>query len=108
MCERDNRNDGKSLGSNPHAVRWAGVVVEKLTFEDYWSDRRFKVKRPDFSSTPDNIYRPAASGFEQVKNWRTVRSKPKRISAGDLFWRCRRRGISESTRRSCRRPLVCG
>ena len=33
--------EGSFLGPEAHAVRWAGVVTEKLTFSEYWNDRRF-------------------------------------------------------------------
>lgn len=59
---------GRRLGLDPHGVRWAGVVAEKLTFAEYWADNRFAGKRPDVSASPDNFYRPTADGLEQVPN----------------------------------------
>jgi hypothetical protein len=59
---------GQRLGPEPHAVCWAGVIAEKLTFEDYWRDSRFKSKKPGKSVTPDNIYRPIEGGLLQVRN----------------------------------------
>lgn len=59
---------GKALGEDPHAVRWAGVVSEMLTFTEYWQDPRFASKKPDASPTPDNIYAPAGLQFRQVTN----------------------------------------
>jgi hypothetical protein len=59
---------GKPLGPEPHGVRWAGIVAEKLTFAEYWRDERFQVKKPGESTTPDNIYRPTRSGLVQVRN----------------------------------------
>lgn len=50
--------NGRDLGE-PHRVRWAGVVKEKLGFDRYWHDRRFE-------NRPDNIYRPARGEFEHV------------------------------------------
>ena len=47
---------------DPHAVVWAGVVAEKLTFAEYWHDPRFAGKKPDRTSTPDNFYRPTQDG----------------------------------------------
>src|SRR5437773_10541669 len=48
----------------PHTVVWAGVVVEVLTFAQYWDDKRFqgkKPKRPNGSENrlADNFYKPA-------------------------------------------------
>lgn len=59
---------GKSLGPEPHAVRWAGVVSEKLSFAEYWRDERFQGKKPGQSAAPDNIYRPGPGGLVQVPN----------------------------------------
>jgi hypothetical protein len=59
---------GRRLGLDPHGVRWAGVVAEKLTFAEYWDDKRFAGKKPDVSASPDNIYRPTADGLVQVPN----------------------------------------
>ena len=46
----------------PHTVVWAGVVSEKLSFADYWNDKRFAGKKPDRNATPDNFYRPTPEG----------------------------------------------
>ena len=46
----------------PHAVVWAGVVTERMTFSDYWSDPRFAGKKPDRCPRPDNFYRPTPDG----------------------------------------------
>ena len=59
---------GRPLGPDPHSVRWAGVVREKLSFARYWSDPRFAGKKPSASNTPDNIYEPSDAGFVQVTN----------------------------------------
>lgn len=59
---------GKQLGPEPHAVRWAGIVAEKLTFAAYWRDGRFQPKKPRQSSTPDNIYKPSRGGLVQAPN----------------------------------------
>ena len=60
--------NGSRLGTNPHGVRWAGIVSEKLTFADYWHDDRFAGKKPDRAAMPDNIYEPLGSDFRQVPN----------------------------------------
>lgn len=60
--------NGRTLASNPHSVRWAGIVSEVLPMEKYWDDRRFYGKRPDHSQTPDNIYRMIEGRFSQVPN----------------------------------------
>lgn len=52
----------------PHSVVWAGIVSEKMSFADYWNDRRFAGKKPDKSKHPDNFYRPANGGLEWVTN----------------------------------------
>ena len=70
---------GRALGDNPHAVLWAGVVKEKLSFEDYWEDRRFQRKKPGHRSMPDNIYRPRGEWFEQVPNEK--HNKPRQMAA---------------------------
>jgi hypothetical protein len=59
---------GRPLGPNPHGVRWAGVVAEKLSFAEYWNDSRFRGKKPNRSATPDNIYRPLEGELVQVPN----------------------------------------
>lgn len=59
---------GRSIGSDPHAVRWAGVVSERMTFADYWNDSRFRSKRPDASIRGDSIYEPANGQLRQVRN----------------------------------------
>jgi hypothetical protein len=60
---------GRSLWSKPDAVRWAGVVKEQLTFEDYWNDPRFANKKPGVAKTkPDNIYYPQCLKLLQVEN----------------------------------------
>lgn len=59
---------GRKLGPEPHAVRWAGVVAERLTFAEYWRDRRFAKKKPRHAVMPDNIYRPRGSTHVQVQN----------------------------------------
>ena len=52
----------------PHAVVWAGIVQEKLTFAQYWSDKRFRNKRPDRSKHPDNFYKPVDNELVWVDN----------------------------------------
>ncbi len=59
---------GQTLGPEPHAVRWAGVVTEKMTFAEYWNAPRFVAKRPGKSERPDNIYKPSGTTYEQVNN----------------------------------------
>lgn len=60
--------NGKRLSDKPHSLRWAGVVSEVLPLEHYWADDRFRGKRPDRSSVPDNIYRLDGSKWRQVPN----------------------------------------
>jgi hypothetical protein len=59
---------GARLSAEPHAVRWAGVIRDKMPFADYWRDIRFRVKKPLQSSTPDNIYKPVGAELHQVPN----------------------------------------
>lgn len=60
--------NGRTLATNPHSVRWAGIVSEVLPLGKYWDDRRFCAKRPDRSDTPDNIYRLMDGHLSQVQN----------------------------------------
>ncbi|MGQ0560199.1 MAG: hypothetical protein ACT4OE_11590 [Sphingosinicella sp.] len=60
--------NGAHLSSEPHSIRWAGVVSEVLTFEQYWDDGRFEAKKPSHSSVPDNIYQPVDGILKQVAN----------------------------------------
>lgn len=53
---------GRSVGPEPHAVCWAGVVTEILDFTQYWQDRRFATKKPNRSDVPDNFYKPDGKG----------------------------------------------
>jgi hypothetical protein len=59
-------------------------VEEKLPFEQYWRDRRFRKKRPDWDAKAlvrrcgDNIYRPDEdTGFQQIRSshWDHERSR---------------------------------
>jgi len=61
---------GSAVSAEPHAVRWAGVIAEKLNFAEYWNDRRFGGKKSAASHNADNIYAPRGDGygFEQIKN----------------------------------------
>ncbi|MFT3967529.1 MAG: hypothetical protein QM690_16775 [Sphingobium sp.] len=60
--------NGKTLARNPHSVRWAGIVSDVLSLEEYWDDPRFRGKRPDRSETPDNIYQMIDGQLFQVEN----------------------------------------
>jgi hypothetical protein len=59
---------GRKLGPEPHGVRWAGIVAERLTFAEYWRDARFARKKPGRAIMPDNIYCPRGSAHVQVGN----------------------------------------
>lgn len=60
---------GKQMNPiEPHSVVWAGVVSEKMSFADYWNDRRFAGKKPGKSEHPDNFYRPFDGGLLWVQN----------------------------------------
>jgi hypothetical protein len=59
---------GREIAPDPHRVVWAGVVHEKLTFEQYWADVRFQGKKPHATDVPDNIYEPGPLGLRQVRN----------------------------------------
>jgi hypothetical protein len=59
---------GSTLGREPHAVCWAGVIEDKLTFAQYWDESRFDGKKPHRSATPDNIYEPHEMDLRQVPN----------------------------------------
>lgn len=56
------------LSPEPHGVRWAGVVSEKLTFAEYWKDTRFAGKKPSRTPLSDNIYKPVDGGMMLVEN----------------------------------------
>jgi len=60
--------NGRTLATNPHSVRWAGIVSEVLPMEKYWDDPRFRAKRPDRSETPDSIYQFMDGYLSQVPN----------------------------------------
>jgi hypothetical protein len=60
---------GRELHLEPHSVRWAGIVAEVIPLADYCNNPRFEGKKPGRSrGYPDNIYRPANGGFDQVLN----------------------------------------
>ena len=60
---------GKEVNpTEPHSVVWAGVVTEKMSFAEYWNDRRFASKKPNKSEHPDNFYRPVDGGLLWVPN----------------------------------------
>ncbi len=62
-------NSSKLNPDEPHSVRWAGLVTEVVSLEDYWTDKRFEGKKPGKSPKPDNIYRPTRTGeLKQVSN----------------------------------------
>lgn len=60
--------NGATLARNPHSVRWAGIVSEVISLDEYWRDRRFDGKRPGRSAAPDNIYRLEGETWIQVPN----------------------------------------
>jgi hypothetical protein len=59
---------GRPLSAEPHSVRWAGIVRERLSFADYWNDLRFANKKPGVAEMPDNFYRPDGVELVQIKN----------------------------------------
>jgi len=74
---------GSKLSAEPHAVCWAGIVSEKLTFAEYWDDERFATKKPGRSETPDNIYRSRGGRIEQEPNSsHTLRHADRDIGGG--------------------------
>ncbi|WP_157835151.1 hypothetical protein [Xanthomonas sp. SHU 199] len=63
---------------SPHRnqVVFCMEVTEALTFDEYWADPRFKVKRPNLNSSGkaafgDNIYRSYAGGWLQADSHHT-------------------------------------
>jgi hypothetical protein len=56
--------------TEPHSVRWAGVVTEIIPLNNYWKNSRFQGKKPDRSQTPDNIYyqNSRTGELDQAKN----------------------------------------
>ena len=59
---------GKDISPEPHGVCWAGVIQDKRTLEEYWNDPKFDSKKPNTSTTPDNIYKPSGGFLIQVPN----------------------------------------
>ena len=60
---------GKAVNEfEPHAVVWAGIVAEKMSFAEYWQDKRFDAKKPYGSRHPDNFYRPDGKQLVWVSN----------------------------------------
>ena len=50
-------------------VTYVMQVEQRLSFSEYWNDRRFHCKRPGRCESSDNIYRPDAAGdFVQIPN----------------------------------------
>jgi hypothetical protein len=69
------------LSSKSERIVYAMRVQQKLTFEEYWNDRRFNAKRPDFKSSSrirrrgDNIYKPLVNGeFRQLPSLHSQKS----------------------------------
>lgn len=59
---------GRKVGGDPHAVRWAGIVSERLPFADYWNDTRFDSKKPTSTNRGDNIYFDEGGRLRQIWN----------------------------------------
>ena len=74
LLDLKSRYAGQDLNRHePHTVVWAGVVVEVLTFAQYWDDKRFqgkKPKRPNGSENrlSDNFYKPGNGDLVWVEN----------------------------------------
>jgi hypothetical protein len=60
-----------------HALVFAMQITEKLTYDEYWNNPRFQIKRPDFAvgeeifRVGDNIYEPSGDGFVQNYSYRS-------------------------------------
>jgi Nucleotide modification associated domain 2 len=66
-------NGARLNPTEPHSVRWAGIVSKVIPLRDCWNDPRFEGKKPGRQrgqrELPDNIYRPTTvGGLEQVEN----------------------------------------
>lgn len=74
-------------------------VGEKLTFQDYWNDVRFQMKKPGATRTPDNIYEPRRQrstgewAFKKSKTWVHAGEDHKKrdlsglyVLVADRFW----------------------
>jgi hypothetical protein len=68
-------NGYRLIRTEPHSVRWAGIVADVIPLAAYWRDPRFQGKKPPrhgghrSGDVPDNIYRPTPEGnLEQVEN----------------------------------------
>jgi hypothetical protein len=57
---------------------YAMHIDEKLTFEEYWQDKRFQIKKPDLKKKDhvyqvgDNIYSPNNDDFNQLASLHSV------------------------------------
>ena len=67
----------KSKKLEDHQLLFAMQITEKLTYDEYWSDPRFRYKKPDFTieeqifRVGDNIYEPSKDGYEQLYSYRS-------------------------------------
>jgi hypothetical protein len=73
--------------TEPHSVRWAGVVAEVIPLRHYWNDPRFEGKKPGRPrgprESPDNIYRTTTAGdLEQAENTTHTRAHMTRDIGG--------------------------
>lgn len=67
---------GLSPKSDGNGLIFAMQIEEKLSFDDYWNDERFQVKKCDVNSpigkVGDNIYEPLPDGeWKQHLSWHT-------------------------------------
>jgi hypothetical protein len=67
---------GTAPSPNQDKVVFCMEVTEVLTFDEYWADPRFKLKKPNFYSSTkaafgDNIYRSHAGGWLQADSHHT-------------------------------------
>lgn len=73
---------GLSSKAHGHRVVYVAEVTEKLTYREFWNDKRFARKRPDMQSADtrdrrgDNIYEPTGpSAFRQLPSCHTEKDK---------------------------------
>jgi len=80
----------KHLGKN--RLAYVMRINESLTFNDYFEDKRFQIKKPDLDLNGDNIYYKKKGKFVQVKNNHHTGkhldhdTSADRVLIGSIFW----------------------
>lgn len=72
---------GLSGRADGHRLIYGMVVAEKMSFADYWRDRRFRAKRPDMAA-PDFRTKAGDNNYEPMPDG-SYRQRPSRHSHPD-------------------------